>query len=541
MSRFAALSPFVVLAVLNCVAPAWSAQLPPEAAAADSCAALGKADFTHIADAPTRIYAAVRVPASGDAPAYCHVTGYVAPQVGFDLKLPADHWNNRLLGLGCGGLCGSAEVFFHLLTRWLPPLQQGFAVFGTDMGHRGVDSQDGLWAVDNPQGRIDYFHRATHVATLAAREIAAKFYGRPVTRAYFWGNSTGGRQALVEAQKYPADYDGVVARCPAIDPIGSVQLTYFSTTLSGAFRSHADNPSKIRVLADEVMRQCDALDGLADGVIQNPMACRPKLDALGCATGRKPDQCLAPGEIAAVESVYAGPMRADGTPVAGGLIPGSEADWIGRYLTGDGSESFYYKFMRDYFRYIAFEHPDPGYEPKDFNVDRDLPRLDWVRAMHFASNPDLRRYRDRGGKILMLQGWGDTSVMPGGTVDYYETVERTMGGPNATQDFMRLFMMPGVGHCDHGGLTGADVVDDLTALMKWVENGEAPARLLAWRLRSYEGSAYTPQKTPPNPDNIAFGRYLYPYPAVAVYRGTGDPTKADSFAPADPSGRGRRH
>jgi hypothetical protein len=523
----------IALLTLLAIAPvrARAAPLPTEARAENACLALRKTDFTRIRDAPTRVYSAIAIPATDDVPAYCRVTGYVAPQVGFDLKLPLEKWNGRLLGIGCGGLCGNTELFFHKLTRWLRPLQKGFVVFGTDMGHRGVDAQDGLWAVDDLGARIDYFHRATHVATLAAKAIATHYYGTAVTRSYFWGDSTGGRQALIEVQRYPADYDGVVARCPAVEPIGAVQLTFYSVELSRAFIDHRHNAAKIRLLADEVMRQCDALDGLADTVIQDPKACRPKLERLRCPGNASAATCLTTTELAAVSAVYRGPAGSDGKPIAGGLFPGSEADWIGRYLTVDGSESFYYTFMRDYFRYMAFEHPDLTFEPKDFDIDRDMIRLDWIRTMHLATNPDLRRYRDRGGKVLMLQGWGDTSVIPDGTLDYFESVQRAMGGPAATQEFVRLFMMPGVGHCDHGGLTGADVVDDLEALVKWVEQDEPPQRLLAWRLRKYDGGAFTPQSLPPNPSNIAFSRYLYPYPEVAVYRGKGDPTQAESFAP----------
>ncbi len=492
-----------------------------------------------IQDAPTRLYSAKVVAATGGTPAFCHVTGYVAPQVGFDLKLPMANWNERILGIGCGGLCGNTALFYDALPRWRAPLERGYVTFGTDMGHHGADSQDGAWAANNLSAQIDFFHRATHVSTVAVKAITQQFYGRPIRYAYFWGNSTGGRQAMMQAQKYPKDYDGVVALCPAIDPIGAVQLTWYSLQLSRAFIDHRSNPRKIRLLSDEVIKQCDSLDGLKDSVIQDPTACHVDLAPLLCGAGESGGSCLNSVEAAAVKSVYRGPRDSQGKRIASGLLPGSEADWIGRYLTADGSESFYYKFMRDYWRYLAFRDPQPDFEPSEFDFDRDVQRLDWARAMHSAINPDLRRFRDHGGKILMLHGWSDTSVIPGGTIDYYETATRTMGGREATAEFFRLFMMPGVGHCDFGGLTGADVVDgvdNLAVLEAWRERDQAPDILTAYRLRKYEGTgSFWPQRTPPDPANVAFSRPLFPYPAVAVYKGNGDPVVASSFGPILPT------
>ena len=518
--------------------PTLAAPLVEAPMATSACEALTKLDFTHVQDAPTRLYAAKVVAANGSTPAYCHITGYVAPQVGFDLKLPMTGWNQRILGIGCGGLCGNTELFYDLLPRWRAPLARGYVTFGTDMGHRGADSQDGAWAINNLSAQVDFFHRATHVTTLAVKVITERFYSKPINYAYFWGNSTGGRQAMMQAQKYPEDYDGVVALCPAIDPMGAVQLTWYSVKLSSAFKDVTNNAKKITLLADEAIKQCDKLDGLKDGVIQDPKACRVDLAPLQCRLGQSGASCLTTDEISAVQAAYRGPQGSHGKQIAGGLFPGSEADWIGRYLTVDGSESFYYKFMRDYWRYLAFRDPQPNFEPSAFDFDRDVKRLDWARAMHSAINPDLRRFRDNGGKILMLQGWGDTSVIPDGAMDYYETATRTMGGAQATSEFFRLFMLPGVGHCDFGGLSGPDVVDgvnDLSVLEAWREQGKAPASLTAYRLKKYEGAgSYWPQTTPPDPANVAFSRPLFPYPNVARYSGKGDPNAATSFQSTTP-------
>ena len=497
-----------------------------------------RADFTGIDDAPTRLFSARTVAANQTTPAYCHVTGYVTPQVGFDIKLPMTGWNERVLGIGCGGMCGNTELFYDVLPRWRAPLERGYVTFGTDMGHRGADSQDAAWAAGNLSAQVDFFHRATHVTTVAVRAIVEHFYARPIRFAYFWGNSTGGRQAMMQVQKYPEDFDGVVALCPASDPIGAVQLTWYSLQLSRGFTDFANNAAKIDLLANTAMGQCDARDGLADRIIQEPRACRVDLQPLRCRAGQSGPTCLTSTEIAAVQSVYDGPKDSRGRTIAGGLMPGSEADWIGRFLTVDGNPGFYAKFMRDYWRYLAFRDPQPDFELADFDFDRDVQRLDWTRAMHSAINPDLRRFRDHGGKILMLQGWGDTSVIPDGAVDYYETATRTMGGQTATQDFFRLFMLPGVGHCDFNGLTGADVIDgidDLRVLEAWREQGQAPASLSASRLQNYEnGGRFWPQRTPVDPANVAFSRPLFPYPDVARYDGSGNPADASSFAAVTP-------
>jgi feruloyl esterase len=519
--------------------PATAAPLTVVPISPGECGALVKTDFTQVQDAPTRVISAKVVAAAGATPAYCHVVGYVSPQVGFDLKLPMTGWNERILGIGCGGLCGNTELFYDVLPRWKAPLERGYVTFGTDMGHRGADSQDGIWAINNLAGQVDFFHRATHVTTIAAKAITARFYKKPIRYAYFWGNSTGGRQGMMEAQKYPEDYDGVVALCPASNPMVAVQLTWYSLQLSRAFTDAANNPIKISLLAGAAKKQCDALDGLKDGVIQNPAACHVDLAPLQCRPGQTGAACLTPGEVAAVQSVYKGPQDSKGRVLAGGLQPGSEADWIGRYLTADGSESFYYKFMRDFWRYTGARDPRPSFEPSQLDFDHIDEALDWQRAMHSSTNPDLRRFRDRGGKILMLQGWADTSVIPDNTTDYYETATRTMGGTTATQDFFRLFMIPGVGHCDFGGLTGADVIDgidNLQVLEAWREQGRAPDSLTASRLRKYDGgSSFWPQRTPVDPANVAFSRPLYPYPLVARYKGSGDPNAASSFRPVAPA------
>ncbi len=528
-----------LVATVVFAAPAMARQMPPAPPPPNACEALMRVDFTSVEDAPTRLYAAKVVDADGETPAYCHVTGYVAPQVGFDLKLPMVGWNERILGLGCGGMCGNTDLFFDVLPRWRAPLERGYVTFGTDMGHRGADSQDAAWAAGNLSAQIDFFHRATHVTTVAVKAVTEQFYGKPIRFAYFWGNSTGGRQAMMQAQKYPEDFDGVVALCPASDPIGAVQLTWYSLQLSTAFTDVANNAAKISLLTGAVMDQCDALDGLEDRVIQDPVACRVNLEPLRCRQGRAGGGCLTDPEVAAVQASYDGPRDSRGRSIAGGVMPGSEADWLGRYLTVDGSVSFYAKFMTDYWRYLAFRDPQPDFVLSDFDFDRDVQRLDWTRAMHSAINPDLRRFRDNGGKILMIQGWGDTSVIPGGTVDYYQTATQTMGGPEATREFFRLFMMPGVGHCDFGGLTGAGVlegVDDLRVLEAWREEGRAPDSLTAYRLRTYDhNGGFWPQRTPPDPDNIAFSRPIYPYPAVARYDGHGNANAASSFEATTPT------
>ncbi len=484
----------------------------------ESCRALGSADFGRLQDAPTRITSADVVAAKDGVPAHCRVEGYVSPQVGVELRLPlGGGWNGKVLTQGCGAMCGQmlgSEACAEATSR-------GYACVTTDMGHRGLP-YDGKWAYNNPQAEIDFGHRATHVATLAAKAIAASFYGVAPQRAYFRGCSTGGRQALVAAQRYPYDFDGIVGGAPVLYQLMGPPLQLFwgaTANLDRAGKPILD-VAKLPLIAAAATRACDTLDGVADGVIDRPMQCRFDPATLQCpasGAGAPTAQCLTAAEVEVVRRMYSGPVTSRGVQIMpGGQVPGSEPGWAAYFRGGKAAPN--YGFAAEILRYVAFAiDPGPDYEATDFDWDRDPQRMS-VSALT-AGNPDLTLFRAAGGKLLLFHGLQDPAVFYTTTTAYYELASRAMGGREAMQSFARLFLLPGMYHCRGGpGLNHADM---LGALEAWVERGQAPESITAHHI---EAEARGPVDPPVgfDPASAGFSRPVYPYPDYAVYRGSGD-------------------
>lgn len=512
---FKVLCAAALLGAMPAISPAAAAD--PATGAADSCARLAAQSLAGLADAPTQIMAAGVVAEASGLPGYCRVQGYVAPSVGFEIRLPVGGWNGKFLQVGCGGWCGT--IFGQFFARACDTgLRRGYACLANDQGHKSTEG-DVKWAYNNPQAEIDYGYRASHVASLAGKAVIAAYYGRPPQRAYFMGCSGGGREALVAAQRFPADFDGIVAGAPALNVTGGVMRLLWATRVA----LRADGSALLgRAEADLVHRaaiaQCDTEDGLQDGIIGDPLRCRFDPAKLRCRK-RETAGCLSPEQVDAVRRIYAGPTDSAGRALyTGGDVPGAEAEW-----------SFDPKVWADLFRYMAFV-PDPGpaWKPADFDFDRDPQRLGMMESILGAANPDLRAFRARGGKLIAWNGWADHAQSGRNVIDYVETVERTMGGRAATQEFLRLFMLPGVEHCGRG--PGADSVDWLAYLEAWVERGEAPDRIVAARLKPGHDAGRFPQ----DPAAIEFSRPAYTHPAITRYKGTGDPAMAGSFGPAPP-------
>ena len=520
------------LAALAFVGPA-GAQVQAGAAASDAgieaaCAALPSEDFAAVPDAPTQVTAARFVPASPRQPAHCEVQAYVSPHIGFELRLPARDWNGKFAHVGCGGFCG---VIFP--TGCDAVLGRGYACVATDMGHKST-VLDAKWAYDNLQAEIDFAYRATHVVTLAGKAITERFFGKAPRRAYFVGCSTGGRQGMVEAQRFPWDYDGIVSGAPVINETGDGMALLWNVA------STHDQDGKPLLSADDLKRvheaavaRCDLDDGVRDGLIGDPRRCGFDPAELACAAGAS-GNCLTKVQADAVRKVYTGPVDSKGNMLyTGGALPGSELNWIGNYVASDGGRSTYYRFMTDLFRFMGFM-PDPGpsWTIDQFDWDSDYRRLDLMESLYSGSNPDLRRFKARGGKLLAYQGWADQSVLPLNVVDYYETAEKTMGGRTATQEFFRLFMIPGMNHCVGG--EGAYAVDYLSHLEAWVEQGQAPEMMLA--VRPKPEATPRPQYGAPTytPDQVEFSRPLYPYPLQPKFKGKGDIRDAANYLPQAP-------
>ncbi len=465
----------------------------PLAATDNACEALLARDFSRVPDAPTHLTAAAVVAEPG-WPAYCRVQGYVSPQVGFELRAPLADWNQRLLFVGCGGFCGRLTQ----IERCQEPMGRGYACVTTNLGHESTPI-DGKWAYNNREREIDFYFRATHVTAQAAKAIVAELGGAAPRYSYISGCSTGGRQGLISAQRFPEDFDGVIAGAPAgVSPGGGLHLIWSALANLDEDGHRILSEADVGLLADTVMAQCDGLDGVKDGIIDHPPSCQVDTAAIACP---QPDgRCLTEQQRAVIEKIYAGPQSEQGEPLYSGRpVPGSEPHWVPGYVN-DGGPAGYYMFGGEFFRYLAFaEDPGPAWQPEDFDWRRDPPRLRFMRFLNYAANPDLSDFTARGGKLLLYHGWADGQVAPQGTIDYFELATRTMGGAQAADQFMRLYMMPGMAHCMGG--PGPDQVDWLSHLENWVERGQPPTNVVAGK-RNAAGE-------------IELARPLAPYPARA--------------------------
>jgi hypothetical protein len=508
---------WIPLLALMVAVRAEAASDDPATTVRSRCEALRVADMTHDPAVPIRISAPFTrfVDAAGDVPAYCQVSGYIAPNVGFEIRLPASGWNGKLLEIGCGGDCGFIQA-----GACRGPLQRGYACIATDTGHRG---QGGLWALDDIQAQIDFAYRAVHVVALAGKRIVEQHYGSPPKHSYFFGCSTGGRQGLIEAQRFPHDFDGIIAGAPWIaDSDSAMNALWAARSLRGDDGKPLLTPAEMRAVHDAVVAACDSDDGVKDGIIGDPRRCTFDPASLLCAEQREAP-CISARQADAIRRVYDGPADSRGKRLyPSGAARGSERNWIddgsgSGYIRADGSPGESEEWATSFFRFMVIPPSGASWKPADFDFDRDPVRFasSTQEPLLNATNPDLRRFRNAGGKLIVYQGWNDESTIPAMTIDYYETVEKTMGGRAATQSFFRLFMVPGMNHCGAGD--GAFAVDYLSALEAWVERGLAPDVLAGAHPKTLEDTdttTYAPilRRFPLAPADVLFSRPIYPYP-----------------------------
>lgn len=500
------------------------------------CEGLPSVDFSDIPDAPVQVISAAWIGEPGAGP-HCLITGYASSGIGFKLGLP-EAWNGKLLQSGCGGHCGMLmdDAQFPLVC-W-DAFRRGYACINSDAGHRGSGT-DGLWAYGNLAAKVDWGFRAQHVTALAGKALAERYFRRRPVRSYFIGSSTGGRQALQEAQRFPSDFDGIVAIAPPVD-LATIYVTF--AWGMRALHDEAGAPllgrRDLELLTEAALAKCDLKDGVKDRVIVDPLDCGFDPAALTCKARQSADNCLSSAQVEAARKVYAGPMTSSGQPLSlGGPVAGSEigrwsADprdgWGTSYLGLSFDSRSYKSLITAGLRFLFFwPENGPAWKLSDFDFDRDPRRMSVMQTLYDSSNPDLRKFKAAGGKLLIFHGLNDSSVSPRQTIDYYETVERTMGGRDQTKDFCRLFLLPGVGHS--GGGEGAGVVDYLSAIEAWAEQGKAPDRLIAMKLKDDDWRQ--PSAFPLDPGRIQFTRPLYPYPTRAKYSGRGDPNDAGNFGP----------
>jgi len=528
----------ILALIVNCalvVRAGADAQVPGQDAPMTDCTSLTHIDFTGTLDASTQITEANAEPASDQLPAYCRVSGYVAPAVGFVLALPANNWNGKFLEQGCGGFCGGdlreliASNYGKPLLR--DALRRGYSFLIFDGGHvHGV--LDALWAYNNPQVQFEFGIRAPHVAALAGKAITERYYSTAPAKSYFSGCSSGGQQALSEAQRFPWDFDGIIAGAPSPTFSGPMMnYLWAGRALAGTI-----NEADLKLVHQAVVALCDMDDGIKDGIISDPQHCRFDPAELLCRSDRKDSRCLTATQVGAVKKVYAGPMTSKGEKLyTGGPLPGSELNWISEsdapsaaYVNHSGRPE---PWAKQYFAYIGFmPAPGPSWRPDDFDFDRDYKRLRMAESLFGAAdNPDLRKFKAAGGKLIVYQGLEDQSDIPTDSIDYYETTERTIGDHSATQAFFRLFLIPGMNHCTGGA--GAFAIDYLNYLEAWVEKGQTPEKMIGAHVTSDDYADWV--KFPLDSSKVKFTRPLYPYPIRAKYR-KGDPNSAASFGPTAP-------
>ena len=437
---------------------------------------------------------------------------------------------------GCGGTCG-----IKALSGCEDMLARNFAVVHTDMGHTGRAIVGGLWAHGNLPAVVDFGYRATHVATVAAKVIQRAFYGRAAAYTYFRGCSTGGRQGMVEAQRFPDDFDGIVAIAPPLDETGiaayHLAWSVRASTLKDGRRLIA--AADVRRVHAAAMQACHAPDGIADNVIQDPAACRWRVADLQCKAGAAASTtkvsdglpCLAKEKVDAFQKIYDGVRDSRGRRIfEGGMPVGSELGWM-PYFVSDTAEPARMLdptwLMGEFFRYLMFwESPGASLGLFDFDYDRDPVRLGLMEPIYSATNPDLRRFKARGGKLMLVGGWSDPLIPAPTLIDYHATATRVMGGEAQTRDFFRLFMVPGMEHCVGG--TGPDAIDYMGALQAWVEKGQAPDALIGSHLAKTQ-SLLRYARHPLAPGLAEWSRPVFAYPDAAVYGGQGDWHDASSW------------
>lgn len=459
----------------------------------------------------TTVTSATLVPATTELPKYCKVEGFVTTPnpnpVNFRLGLP-DNWNGKFFQAGTGGTSGTIGSIDRGLAR-------GYASTSTDTGHTG-SSASAAWAHNNREAEIDFGYRSYHVVTVATKQITEAYYRNPAKYAYFAGCSGGGRQALIQAQRWPLDFDGVIAGAPGLN---YTESWMGGVTMQRAVESTPELGAKLRLIDATTLAKCDGEDGLVDGLVSDPYRCEFNPEELVC-TGSNSARCLTPAEVETVKIVYRGAVNSTGDSIYPGMPKGHELGWQ-RWIVSIPSaarssalpSNLTLGFLAEGPKYLIFEHDDPERDWHDIDVDRDLPRLSFMGRILNATDPDLSEFRERGGKAIMYSGWADPAVWAESVTDYYEEVVKATGGKASTDAFFRLFMAPGMYHCRGG--PGPNFFDTLTALEDWVERGIAPDRIIA----SHRTADGTVDRTRP----------LCPYPEVAVYNGAGSIDDARYF------------
>ena len=519
-----------------------------------ACEKLAQADISQTVGAKTHITSAEPMPQGTPAP-YCRVTGYVEPMVKFEVRLPLNTWTQRLVQTGCGGLCGNLSIHLGNDDGCYPAQHGELALASTDMGHTG--GMDGQFGEKDYQLRIDFAYRGVHVTALAAKALIHHFYGQDAKYSYFSGCSDGGREALMEAERYPQDFNGIAAGAPAIN--FTTQNTFYhgwnALKNTGADGKPILTADKLPILHQAAIQACDAVDGLKDGLISDPFSCHFDPSVVECKVGAKEEGCLTHAQVETARAIYQGAHDSQGKKlVLSGPMPGSELAWAGVYIPEPGNDQIMSAMISiGTLKHLVYEkNPAPSYTLQDLEfTPESFTATTKLHNLYDATDPQLALFAKAGGKLILWHGLADPHISPLNTVAYYKALNETMGAKQV-QQFARMYLFPGGYHC--GGGEGPFRFDVMSALMGWVEKGTAPYALVA----SHQVGgprrpiAGTPQGTPParlppgrgTPDiDFAAGgvapvadrtRPIYPYPLTAKYTGTGNIYDAQNFVVGPP-------
>jgi hypothetical protein len=464
----------------------------------------------------------------------CRIVGEANPtadsRIGFEVWMPpASTWNGKFQAEGSGGSAGSISP-----GPMLTALKAGYATMSTDNGHvtdpnasNGGNEQG--WALGHPEKMVDFAYRALHVSTVAAKEIIQDFYGKKASESYFVGCSQGGHHALMEATRFPDDYDGIVAGAPAWHWANQMINASWNSR-AALLDPNALTDASAALLNRRVIADCDAIDGVKDGVIEDPRQCHFSPATLTCKTGDAAGECLTPVQVAAAEAIYNGAKRSDGSPIFVGYPRGSEAQWARLWAgAAPGGSSF------DFFRYSVFQ--DKNFDNIKFDYDKDTDRALNAKVVGkqtvadvYNVKPDLTAFNRRGGKLIMYHGWADQQISALASVDFYQQIV-AKEGQSRTNGFLKLFMLPGIFHCMGGpgtgnfGAAGPAIQDDAQhdiakALDVWVTQKKAPESFIGTHLNQSKVADRT--------------RPICAFPAQAKYKGSGDTNDAANFTCAAP-------
>jgi hypothetical protein len=489
---------------------------------ADTCGNLAALKLTN-----TKITSAETIPAGAlslppgippdvfkGLPSFCRVAAEIQPAKDSDIKMevwmPSSGWNGTLMGRGNGGFAGSIHY-----SEMGYGVRSGYAAVSTDTGHTG-GSSDADWALGHPEKIIDFGYRAIHEMTVKAKLIVNAFYAKSPQYSYFDSCSNGGRQALMEAQRFPEDYNGIIAGAPASN--WTHDVAGFMWNMQALYANSASQvpPSKLPLIHSAFLNACDGQDGVKDGVITDPEACHFDPALLLCKSAYS-DACLTAPQIEALKKVYSGIKDAHGNEVYPGYFPGGELGLLGWAAWMDAptiEHNLQYSLGVAFYRDMVYDNPKWDY--RTFQVDRDMKVTDdkLARILN-ATDPDLKPFADQGGKLILYQGWNDAAIAPLNMINYYNSVVAAM--PAKTDSFIRLYMIPGMQHC--GGGSGTLDFDVFTSLKLWVQSGVAPSSILAKQHKDLFD----------NSTEVIMTRPLCPYPQKSHYKGVGDTRNAANF------------